>query len=355
MTLARIHRLAGLFIGLLWCVQAFTGALLTFRWEIDDALLAGPPATLDAVALSARLEAVERAGGHVGSVWSSGSGRERFDIYYADASGAGRTMRVDGAGAELRDEHDDTFVANGAIFNSLTTFHESLFAGTAGRWTVGISGVLLLSNLVVGAWLAWPRSQRWRQAMLKRPAGPAALRPAGWHRLIGLWIAAPTLVIVAAGSILAYQAEAERLLDAGEPMPARPHLSFSGHRGVAPEAVLSTAMARYPGSSLTALVMPSPDAPWYRVRLLTRAERPRLWGTTTIFLGAEDGRVLLVDDPDHRSAGRRFMDTVYPVHTGQVGGVATRAVALLTGAGLAALFFVGFLSWRSRVTRRSSA
>ena len=131
-----------------------------------------PSVSVNPRALGARIEAIARANGKVSSMWASGRAADRFDIYYADASGAERVMRVDGVGGILREVSADALVAGGGIFNALTKIHESLLAGETGSWIVGISGALLLVNLMLGLKLAWPRTGTWRGSLYGRPGGP---------------------------------------------------------------------------------------------------------------------------------------------------------------------------------------
>jgi uncharacterized iron-regulated membrane protein len=125
-----VHRWLGLFLALFWIVQAASGIVLVFRWEIEDATVPGARVPVDLIALGKRIEATTRERGVVSSLWATSAAADRFDIYYTDSAAAERILRVDGAGRVLRDRASDLKVAEGAIFDSLTAFHRSLFAGT---------------------------------------------------------------------------------------------------------------------------------------------------------------------------------------------------------------------------------
>ncbi len=58
-----------------WLLQALTGILLVFRWEIDDALVAGPSRPADPAALGARIESIARDDGSVVDVMAESSTR----------------------------------------------------------------------------------------------------------------------------------------------------------------------------------------------------------------------------------------------------------------------------------------
>jgi uncharacterized iron-regulated membrane protein len=217
--LLRLHRGLGLALAAFWLLQVATGAVLVFRWELDDALLAGSVAKADPAALGERIAAIERDGGSVIDVWATSTAASRFDIYYSAVDGADRVMRVDGHGRALRDSLDGEAIAHGGIFNTLTKLHASLLGGDVGRWLVAVSGVLLITTLVIGLRLAWPARKNRRRALLVRPAGVASARAHGWHRLAGLWGAALLLPLVCAGILLCFSEAIDAALDAKVPTP----------------------------------------------------------------------------------------------------------------------------------------
>jgi uncharacterized iron-regulated membrane protein len=343
-TLRTLHRRLGLWVGVLWLLQALTGSLVAFRYEIDDATIHTADVRLDPAGLGARIEALTRAGASVESVWSSGSGTDRFDVYFTGVGGRAETLRVDGAGSPLRHSSADDRTLTTAVLEALSTAHESLFAGDAGRWLIGVSGAVLLVNLLSGLWFA---RSHWR-AWLRWPAGAPGARLLGWHRQIGLWLAVPAAIVALSGVGLAYRQELE---ERAGPAPGPPPAEASGAPGparVTAAQALGLALDRYPGAGLTALILPSADGPWYRVRLLTAAERPRVWGTTTVWVDAADARVLAFSDARTKPAVQRLLDALYPVHTGESGGITARVVVVLTGLGLAVLFGAGTAAWYSR-------
>src|SRR3546814_16935109 len=95
-------------------------------------------------------------------------------------------LRIDGTGHALRYRAPDERFGDGGVFVFVYDLHESLLSGARGEWLVGISGLLLLSNLGLGAVLAWPARGQWRTALRTRspratlaPIGRAAGRERG--------------------------------------------------------------------------------------------------------------------------------------------------------------------------------
>lgn len=352
----KLHRYLGLVMALFWLAQAVTGVILVFRWELDDVSVGGTWAPADAQALGSRIDAIAQEGGQVSSVWSNSMGADRFDITYTDAAGAERVMRVDGAGHVFRDRPDDMRLSQGGVYDVLTRFHHSLFVGSTGVWIVAISGLLLLSNLIFGLKLALPRLAMWRRALFAKPAGNSHAQLYGWHRVVGLWGTVPALLIVAAGVLIVIKDEVGDALGASVPTPVAPAASGTniGAAQVGAGQAIAIALDRFPGSTLTALSMPGSDEPWYRIRVRAPEEISRMWGTTTVFVSAEDGRIISAHPAETASTARSFAEFVYPLHTGQIAGTGGRMALLLIGAWLITMIVLGTKLWYSRNSRVSA-
>ncbi|ESQ85178.1 hypothetical protein AEAC466_05570 [Asticcacaulis sp. AC466] len=345
-----IHRYISLIFAALWAFQALTGCLIVFRWELDDAGVPGKHVTFDRHALGVRLDAlVSEPDPQVSSVWAATGRADRFDIFYSRAK-QDRTLRVDGHGNTLRDR-DNATLSDGNIYDRLSGLHMALMLGDAGRAFLGLSGLLLLSNLALGLKLAWPRAGQWLKA-LRAPKGKTAMPFLyGWHRTLGLSLCVPAIFTVTAGVLLAFDDSLTDLLKADLPQPQTPKTA-SEHRlvqAIAPSQALNTALDTYPGATLSGFSTPKDDAPWYRVRLRAAGEMPRIWGMTTVYISARNGHVLTAYDARqaHKPA-RKMLDTLYPLHTGQIGGVAGRIVQLLIGLWLIAMIGLGVSLWWTR-------
>ena len=160
----------------------------------------------------------------------------------------------------------------------------------------------------------------------------------------------PLLIVVISGVGLAFRSQFERLAGVESNRATEPTNLVLSAVHVSPAEAIELARSRYPGSELTAIVFPRANVPWFRIRLLTSKERPRIWGTTTVLISAAGGTVLKVADERTKSSGERAIYTLYPLHTGQFAGAVARVVALLAGLVLAGLFGAGLGSWMSKRT-----
>jgi len=351
MRIRTLHRRIGVTLALFWLLQAASGVLLVFRWELDDATLSAPTVSLDLHALGARIESLDQRGAQVESMWSAATAAGRFDIYYDDASGAQRVMRVDGSGRVLRDRAMRALVADGGMFDTVAGLHEFLLAGTLGRWLIAISGAFLLTNLALGIRQAVPQLRHWRRALFTRPRGPSRLRLQSWHRFVGIWGAFPALFVVTAGLVLAF---VNAFAPASPAAAAGPAKGAPAARLIAPTRALDAALALHPGATLSVLQMPSNERAPYIVRLHAPHEFRRNWGTTRVLIDARDAAVIADRPAASLATWRGLLDAAYPIHTGQIGGWASRAAVLLVGVWLIGLVSLGICSWwRDLRTRRA--
>jgi uncharacterized iron-regulated membrane protein len=369
MTLRRVHQLLGLGIAALWALQILTGLLLTFRMEIDNTLVGGTDAPLRVDAMEQRIRSIQSAGGRVASVWVTNFAATRFDVLYADAGHHERKMRINGAGRILRDGPGDSKFVNGGFFPTLTDIHTTLLAGEPGQWLIALSGLLLLSNLILGLKLAWPRRGYWLKSLALRTSRNPAANYYGLHRTLGLYLAFPLLLLVSAGILLCFDDELEAALHVVRDPPAisvaglgaAPGATATGTAavesvaagsGLSPARALTLALARFPGATLTALSMPTQEEPWYRVKLHIPGEITRMYGLTVVYLSPKDGTILREYSAADAPPARLAVDWIYPIHTAEAGGVVARALLVCVGIALLTMGYLGIRLWSLRSAQR---
>ena len=355
MTFRQVHRWISLSVAAIWLIQAITGTLSVFRWEIDDWTVAGEHVPVDLAAVGAKVDALAASPNtDVSSVWTSGTSAGRFDVHYTQADQY-RVMRIDGRGRTLRDRSGDQAAAQGAIWDTITSVHTSLKLGDLGEGLIGLSGLLLISNIILGLKLAWPKRRTWRKTLLAKPAGGSIARLYAWHRKVGLWFAFPALLTVTAGVSMVFADALKRGLRAEV---AEPSLSMTtgDSQAIGLTAALKKALATYPSASFSGVSLPDEEEPWYRVRLRNSGEVPRKWGTTIVWVSSRNGQVLGTYNAAAPKPGRAVTDSMYAIHTGQAGGAIGRIVVLTIGLCLLTLIALGVPLWaKRRAAARKSA
>jgi len=326
-----------------------------FHWEIDDALVAGPARPLALASFGRRLDALESESPtrSIASIWATAGTADRFEITVDDsATGESTILRVDGEGNVLRERSSAERWGRGGWIKQLASFHQTLLAGDLGHSLIGLSGLLLLTNLCLGLKLAWPGRGQWRRTLRPRTAKLNAAGLYAWHRALGLWVAPLALITVTCGTLLTFEDEFGAMIGAEPLAPtvtdsAAPGKSAPSSR-VAPGAAIATALGRYPGATLAGVRFPDDEDPWYRVRVLQPQESRRVFGTTTVFIGAQSGQVIGDFDALTAPPARKFMDTLFPIHTGEVGGLVGRLGIVVIGAWLATMIVFGVSLWWTR-------
>lgn len=335
-----VHRWLSLTVAALWCLQAVTGVLIVFHWEMDDATVAAPHAMTDPVRIERSIERIAPAGSgrHVVSIWTSAGFADRYDITIEDKAGRDTVVRVAGNGTPIRITGPD---ARRGWIDTLVVLHQSLIAGEIGRWIIGASGVLLFTNLLGGLVIAWPRRGTWSRVLRPSRHGAAVARHYGWHRAIGLVGALPALLLVGAGVLLAFDDGVSALMGAVPvDMPA-----IRGPVRVGFAQAVGTAERALPGSSLAAVDPPDDTDATYKVRLRAPGEWRRAYGGSFVFIDATDGHVRGVFPAGDAPIARRSFDALFPVHTGEAAGLTGRILVLCTGLWLASMTAIGVRLW----------
>ncbi len=350
--LVKLHRWLSLAMLSLWLMQAITGMICVFHWELDDAGIAAADRPLDLAAISHRLAALAPPGSGrtVTQMWTSAGGHGRWDVTVSGHPG--ETVRIDGAGDVLRVRRDGELLRHGGLLDSIDNFHQTLMAGDTGGWIIGVSGVLLLSNLLLALGIAWPRRRQWRRRLDPRGGRNSAARLFGWHRALGLWLVVPAIALVSTGVLSVFSDGFAGLIGAG--MPPAPTSSPSTSGTIDLPAAVRAAMMRQPGARLAAVIFPAAGSAIWQIRLVEPGELSRAYGSSRIFVDGHSGRVIGAYDAPNASLAHRIADDILPVHTGEALGVAGRVAVLLIGAWLVAMIVLGAgLWWVRRRLRRT--
>jgi uncharacterized iron-regulated membrane protein len=346
--LLRAHRLISLLVAALWTVQAFSGLVLVFRVEIDNALTPGAAARLDPAALDRAVFGLSKTlPSPVDSLTVADRSGSRFDAFDAEDR---RIARLSGRGEVVA-------LAPGlraaAWLDALKSLHESLWLGDAGTALIGVSGILLISNIVLGLTMAWPGLGGLRRALLpKAGGGVGPARTFMRHRALGLWFAAPAAILALAGVAMALGDPLSDQLGAGKPRPQTPPTREATLESL-PQAI-SAAQAIYPGARISVINLPNRDHAWYRLRLRQSGELQHFYGATEVFVDARTGKVLANYDGLHAPQPRALFDAFYPIHTAEALGPVGRLLSTAFGVWVLMMAALGFKLWwgRRRPTRR---
>jgi uncharacterized iron-regulated membrane protein len=224
--------------------------------------------------------------------------------------------------------------------------HVRLLAGSAGEWMVDLASFAALFSATSGLVLWW-KSKRLRVARGSR--GRRWWREL--HDVTGLYGHLLILALALSGLLLAWEEPLYWLAGAQperEPPVPHSHTPAPGEpAGIGVDEWITAATRALPGVPPMKLSLPATERSPVAVELW-RTGRP---GRSIVWLDRWDARVLRVDD--FRTSPRAYRAHVLDraVHTGELAGTASAAMALLGSLALALLAITGVVTWLRRPPR----
>jgi uncharacterized iron-regulated membrane protein len=142
--------------------------------------------------------------------------------------------------------------------------------------------------------------------------------------------------------------------------PAPPTLDddvrLTGTSSVDIDKLITAAQSALPGAQPSIIRFPTRANEPVSIRMRRVGDLRRI-GAHTVYLHPSTGAILRVDDFANAPLATRLVDSLAPLHTGEFGNGAIRALWAVAGLALPLLFLTGFLLWwnKSVVRRRAIA
>jgi len=354
--LFRLHWLLGLGAGLVLAVVGVTGALLSFEAELLDAL--NPQYRLDAqgrprlpIDQLVRTAQARHPGLALLSVAGDTDPSAPIELRLGQIGQRGGTqVRLDPYTGMVLPEP-----RGGDFFHVTEELHRFLAAGPVGKQLVGASTVALIVLAISGIVLRWPRRWRSPRAWLRldlKLRGRALL----WHlhAVLGTWLMGVYLVSASTGLWWSYEFY-RGAVNALAGLPAQPP------RVEAPV----TASAPPPAPSLDAafagFLAAAPEARRFVLQVPVAGDAPLDWRYLTAASAhsrAFDslrtdraGRVLQRQAYAELPRGRRFVASIFPLHSGDWWGTPGRVVMALAALLMPMFAVIGCMLWLQRRAR----
>ncbi len=343
-----VHRWAGLTIGLMVLLSAFTGAGMAFREQLEPILYPGvaraaqcnAPLPLDSLAAAAQRLHPKGTLDYL---------RVQRDITVPVAA---RFLNKDtlyldrctGVATASQNRYQ-------GLFGVLEWLHRGQWAKFGG-WVMGtgaLSLILLLTG--IGAYLWWPRKpRRFHQGFTvsRKMKGPAF--NIGLHRAVGAWVAIPLLLSALTGLPNAF----DGLHDAIVSLDGKPETRLVSTPPVGPHAALlplATAWRTIDRLSPNAreVLIHVARAPKDPLEIyIIAADAPHANARTYLWLDAWSGRILSYVPYSRMGGGSRAYFWMLSLHTGAVGGVFGQLILFLGAIGGLTLGYTGISAYIRR-------
>jgi uncharacterized iron-regulated membrane protein len=360
----KIHLWLGLCVGAAWVIVGLTGSINVFRWDIDEWLnpkliVANPRATTQS--LDSILETLHAAHPERTGTWSLEMPRHHAGMIMArhfqtQSNGDMKLLFVS------VNPYTAEIVANRyySDFNFLVTWiyelHSTFFLGEAGSYLAGVFGLLLMISLVIGVYLWWPRTGKFRQALtLKRHASPERLNY-DIHKLFGIYGFFVLLIIAFSGTYMVFHDYVKPVVawfspvNGGfNPQPQPPaelkSRSSAGLKPISIEKAITIAKNIFSEAEIRFVKTPADTNGFYGVQMRQPHEASLFFTTTSVWIDQYSGKVLAVRNPCQFTAGETFLNLMWPIHNGEVLGLVGRILVCITGCIPLIMYITGIVRW----------
>jgi len=363
----QVHRYVGLAVLAFLALAAATGCALVFRGDLDRVLnpdlytapspgqpiaptelvqrvmLAYPDLEVTAAPMQLRpgQSAVMQVEARNGP-----PGHDAKDIFVDPATDAILGTREDRPG------WDRQHLMRGIYF-----LHYTLLAGDFGRWFMGLIAIAWAVENIVGFYLTLPTSgpfwKRWTPIWKVNFKAKLPRVLLDLHRASGLWVFVGVLILSLTSVGLNFYSEMVDPLvmalspprpspwDRPPPPPSGQALSYTA----AADAAIG--YARRDGLKLAPASVTFDKAHDLFGVAFTHSGRMEYSGLGPVDYYVDDhsGRLVYIDSPYADSGGRKLERSLYPLHSGQVFGLATRWLVMLLGVAILEMSVTGLIVW----------
>ena len=387
----RIHLYLALAAGLVFFVQCLSGTVLVFEEEITHALYparytvavpAGQPrlalaqlasrfqqATPKAKVLGFKVYAdpartVElsyrdgKARGERGGREPQPRGGERGRSPQKGRSERGSTAFVNPYTAQVAGLQKEKQLP---VFKFAEDLHRRLLAGEVGKALTGISALFILVITATGIVLWWPKTRAALTGRLRIKWSASGKRIThDLHLVLGFYCSLFLFGLALTGVIMSYRWATESLFWLTNSRPTvglpTPHSAAEGGRTIAYDAALRAGQATHPTADFWRIGAPKDSLAAIPVSAPS-ALPLRSLGLDTLFVDRATGAVLRQHAYSRQTAGAQLRRLTKPLHTGEIGGIWTKLLALVVTLSSLTFPVTGVLMWLRRTrkaTRKSS-
>jgi len=379
-----IHRYVGLFAGAVFVIIGLSGSILAFRTEIDEWLnrelmtVAQPGngqksyRPLDEIIAASKAAAPPNGTAFFVHFPRGSSGY--FDVIYSTNGSLGHHATSDQIkkiyqvivnpydaaviGQRLLVDSDDHF--SEPFVGFVTHLHYTLLQGEIGETVVGFVGLFLLASIASGIYLWWPRNGKWRQAFsVKRRASFERLI-FDLHKTTGIYVCAVILVMAFSGVYIIFMPQVRAFV--GVFSSVSEHMlpddlrsdPANGRAPIGAEAAVAVVNRLFRDGQLMSLKLPDGPEGVYVVGKRADSEVNKSEPSRLVAVDQYGGSILRIQDPHDFTAGERFLEWQYPLHTGEAFGDVGRAFICAFGVVPLLLYATGVTRWLQKRRARCS-
>ena len=363
-----IHLYTGLSVGLVFVLAGLTGSLLVFYVELDEILnpqlqiSAGQ--TLDAPKpLEEIYQALRKAHPDRTGAWRLEMPRHKqapmMARYYQAKEKqhmhfAPMMAWVNPYTAEVISTRFWGFISTrfwGDFMTWIYDLHYALLLDSTGMIVMGIIGILLLMVVLVGVYLWWPKTGRYKTALTFKRNASTERFVYDLHKINGSYSLLVIVLLLVSGVVLELPDYINPIIDKASPLAKEPSpqsAESNGKARISLDQAVAIANEQFPEAEVRWLETPKDANGIYRFRLYQAGEASQRFPKTTLWLDQYSGAVLASRNPRHEGVGDTFLNWMHPLHNGEIIGMTGRIIVFISGFVPLALYVTGYLRWRQK-------
>ncbi|WP_162009778.1 PepSY-associated TM helix domain-containing protein [Methylocystis heyeri] len=238
----------------------------------------------------------------------------------------------------------------------MMSLHCALLWEPFGRLTIAGVGLVLLISTIIGLCLWLPRNGSWGKAIrIKLGAKPERV-VYDIHKALGVCFGVVLLVSIFSGMYMNFKPPWRALVSFFSPVrQLRTDFESEPANGRAPltaSAAVAIADGAFPDGWLQTLLLPRGPQGVYVIGKHLEGEINQASTSRMLVIDQYSGKIFARQDPREFSAGERFLDWQYPLHSGEAFGDAGRAFMAIFGLVPLTLYVTGFIRWRHKSRSR---
>lgn len=242
------------------------------------------------------------------------------------------------------------------IVNTIYTLHLLMFVGDYSYIFLGLLGIFLLINLILGLGLWWPRLRNFLTVVTIKSQTSLYRRFFDLHRVFGFYGLILLSVVAFSGVYLSLPSQVGSLMGVellkapirtdSEKLSSSHLIPISNVIEIAKEGVPSE-------SKIKSVWMPNSETNSWRVTFSIPGYIGASGGYWIVFVDNRTGKVAQISDYESASTAKKFIDWQLPLHSGKALGLLGRALIFLGGLLPLFLFLTGLYIWYKKRKSRS--
>lgn len=368
-----VHQFIGLSLGAIFVLIGLSGAVLVYRETIDENLnsqlmLVEPKNQSKILPLKDIFEAAKRiipADARVERITLPRnstaaasvtyiSETDDLDTYVYEVFVDPYTSEV--KGQRLKIHGDDQF--SQPIIAILMGFHWTLLLGANKAYFIGSIAIFVFLSVLAGYYLWLPTNGNWQMGMRIKWKATKQRIIFDIHRVVGFCIGSILLISLFTGVAMIFKPVTREIV--GLVSPANIEIdfgksnNFDNNLPIDLSKVVDIADKVFPEGRLHWVLLPTSPTGVYVVGKQSDNE-PNVTKTyRNVGIDQYTGEITQIQDRNKFNFGSKFMEWLFPLHTGEFIGAYSRPLFVAVGLSPLILFLTGLLRWLSKRRVRNS-